>query len=557
MTARARRWLFGPLPDLLFGCGLLYAGFFAAQVFAGERMRAIFPLEYQPFLALALGTPHYGATLLRVYERREDRRRYAVFAVWITLALAVAFVVGLRVFAIGSLIVTIYMTWSPWHYSGQNYGIALMFLRRRNVDVPPAVQRLLQASFVLSFLLVTLLSHGVAPGEAYAPGTAAGTAYSFIPIGIPYAGVLFDACAAAYAVVVLACAAALLRRASPGDLAPAAALVAVQALWFAAPACARHFGVGAALDPFQRGAYTFLWVSMGHFVQYLWITAYYAAAAHPATGAAEDRALQHGRFLAKALLAGVAIWVGPKLLFAPGALGSLPEDFGLGILVAAIVNIHHFVLDGAIWKLRSGPIARVLLREEPPEPAVAVSPPGWIHRGAIAAAAVAAALVLVAAVVANVDDIAVRRAAQRGDLERTLAGVERLRWLGRPSPEHHVLLARLYSERGDAPGVRRELDRSLRVYPTARAWRLLGVLDEREGRFEAALGDHGAALALVPDFVPSLVGTARAMIGLGRRDEAAAWLDRAARIAPKDAEVVAALGTTRTNSAANPSPAAQ
>jgi hypothetical protein len=35
---------------------------------------------------------------------------------------------------------------------------------------------------------------------------------------------------------------------------------------------------------------------------------------------------------------------------------------GLGLLTASIVNLHHFVLDGAIWTLRDGRVARMLLR---------------------------------------------------------------------------------------------------------------------------------------------------------------------------------------------------
>jgi len=32
------------------------------------------------------------------------------------------------------------------------------------------------------------------------------------------------------------------------------------------------------------------------------------------------------------------------------------------VLLFAVVNVHHFVLDGAIWKLRDGRVAQVLLR---------------------------------------------------------------------------------------------------------------------------------------------------------------------------------------------------
>jgi hypothetical protein len=45
-----------------------------------------------PLLVLLFSTPHYGATILRVYEQRAERRRYAVFSVWATLAIAAWFV---------------------------------------------------------------------------------------------------------------------------------------------------------------------------------------------------------------------------------------------------------------------------------------------------------------------------------------------------------------------------------------------------------------------------------------------------------------------------------
>ena len=62
------------------------------------------------------------------------------------------------------------------------------------------------------------------------------------------------------------------------------------------------------------------------------------------------------------MLAGAAIWTAPVLLLAPGVFGRVPYDLGLSALVAAAVNLHHFVLDGAIWKLRDGRVARIPLR---------------------------------------------------------------------------------------------------------------------------------------------------------------------------------------------------
>jgi tetratricopeptide (TPR) repeat protein len=219
----------------------------------------------------------------------------------------------------------------------------------------------------------------------------------------------------------------------------------------------------------------------------------------------------------------------------------LPYDRGLGILVAAVVNLHHFVLDGAIWKLRAGPISRVLLRAEPERREGAVAPigPRAAHGARIAAATALGVLVLCIAIVSDSELLALKRAAERGDVDRARAAADRMRRIGMDSPEHHMILARLYSDRGEVPDMRRELEVSLRSYPTEQAWRLLGALDERVGHWDAALADHRAALALAPDSVPALVGSARALSALGRGSEASELMDRAARLDPNDAGVAA------------------
>ena len=68
---------------------------------------------------------------MRVYDQRRDRQAYALFALWATLALIALFFVALRSTLLASLLFTLYFTWSPWHYTGQNYGLADI---RRNLD---------------------------------------------------------------------------------------------------------------------------------------------------------------------------------------------------------------------------------------------------------------------------------------------------------------------------------------------------------------------------------------------------------------------------------------
>ena len=78
--------------------------------------------------------------------------RYAFFTVSLTRALAGLFLVGVRVPFVGSLIVTLYFLWSPWHFTGQNFGLALVFLRRRGVEIPAGARHALRTTFVLGFV---------------------------------------------------------------------------------------------------------------------------------------------------------------------------------------------------------------------------------------------------------------------------------------------------------------------------------------------------------------------------------------------------------------------
>ena len=123
-----RRWLFGPISDLLFGCGIAYIGIFALLSFGLEAVEAAVPIWSFLIISLFISAPYYGATLLRVYERCEDRQAYTIFTIYATAVIWAAFAVGVQSALIGSLMFTLYFTWSPWHYTGQNYGLAVMFL---------------------------------------------------------------------------------------------------------------------------------------------------------------------------------------------------------------------------------------------------------------------------------------------------------------------------------------------------------------------------------------------------------------------------------------------
>jgi len=535
MTAQAplppasRRWLFGPRSDLLLGCGGAYGIAFAAQTLAPDTMRELLPMWIFPFVTLVLGAPHYGATLIRAYGTQEARRRYAALGIWLTAVLVIAYAVGVRNVLVGSAIVTLYVAWSPWHYSGQNYGVAMTFLRRRGVPVSPWAKRLVHASFVSSYLLTLLALFGPAR-QGYAPASYQGTVYQLLPIGLPAGthALAFALAAAVYAVCVIG-AAVLLLRAAPRarELAPVGLLALTQALWFAGPTVARHWSVGSGLDPFAPGnaAYSFMWVASGHFVQYLWITSYYA-------GASGGGALT--RYLGKALLVGSVAWTLPALVFAPGMLGALPFDMGLGLLTAAVVNLHHFVLDGAIWKLRDGRIARVLLLAQPAEERFSPLDQRLARWGRPLVLGIGALCVAVSLVGFVESEFGARRAAASGDFARMLRAAERAERVGRASPRFHVHLARMAAERGDRGSALAHLQRSLDLWPTPEAWTELARWHEQGLAWKEAAEARRKAVELAPQDASLHYQLGLAWMRLGETRKARDAFARAVELAPDE-----------------------
>jgi tetratricopeptide (TPR) repeat protein len=518
-------WLFGPLPDLLLGCGVGYGLLLAALAFYGSEVRTGIAPGLLPFATLLIGAPHYGATLLRVYERRDDRRAYALFAVHASVLLALLFAVATQWLPLGSLILTVYLTWSPWHYTGQNYGLAVLFLRRRGVALDATTKRWLYAAFVLSYAIVFLAIHSNAPGSQYTPPLYIADAYRMLPLGIPsgIGDVLFDAALVGALLSAGVAAFRLLQRGSLGAAMPSFVLMVTQALWFAIPVSMRRYGLLSEFEPFaaQYAGWYFFWAALAHSIQYVWVTSYFARGRGDFPGVP--------LYLGKALLAGAAIWCVPALLFAPGLLGRLPFDAGLGALVAAVVNLHHFVLDGAIWKLRDGRIARILIRSDARSEAVeeigAASRRGAPLRalgwgiGAISLAILAGSF--------YESEFGLRRAYERVDLPRMQTALRRLQWMGRDSAQNHLHVGRVHAARGETARALLAFQRSVVLYPTVDSWVALAETLEGAGKTSEAREAFEHAHALAPDVATIAFRAATLSTRLGDTDRARVLLERA------------------------------
>jgi tetratricopeptide (TPR) repeat protein len=337
----ASTWIYNPWLDLIVGCGAWSAPLLLISYLSvASSVRACSVIFYA--LALFFNYPHYMATIYRAYHRAEDFHKYRIFTVHITALIVLTLVLSHSWACVLPWIFTIYLTWSPWHYSGQNYGLFMMFARRAGAKPSDATRRALYGAFIVSYLILFLGFH-----------TGASSDSLFLSIGIPAAVSRWEQILLAIAFVALGSYGLLQLGRETGwrRLLPSLTLFSSQFLWFLLPAGISLIkGLEVPQSRYSTGV-----LAVMHSAQYLWITSYYAR--REATGE-NGRNWRAWAYFGVLLAGGIALFVpGPWL-----ASRLFHHDFSTSFLIfTALVNIHHFILDGAIWKLRDGRIASLLL----------------------------------------------------------------------------------------------------------------------------------------------------------------------------------------------------
>jgi tetratricopeptide (TPR) repeat protein len=344
-TQQAAPWIYNSWLDLIVGCGAWSAPLLLLSYSTVASSARAWSVVFYA-LAFFFNYPHYMATVYRAYRRSEDFEKYRVFTVHITALVVLALILAHFWARLLPWIFTIYLTWSPWHYSGQNYGLFMMFARRAGTNPEKNVRRALYGAFVVSYLILFLGFH---TGPSADP--------LFLSLGIPallsgweqiILGIAFLALSA-YGLSRLAC------DSGWRALMPSLTLFSSQFLWFLLPSALSLIrGIEIPQSRYSTGV-----LAVMHSAQYLWITSYYAR-----REAADEGSASQGQRWTPLVYFSVLI-VGGIALFIPGpwlVSRAFHHDFTTSFLIfTALVNIHHFILDGAIWKLRDGRIAAVLL----------------------------------------------------------------------------------------------------------------------------------------------------------------------------------------------------
>ena len=367
---RTSPWLIGPTVDLLVGCGAWSLPLLVITYYLSQRDAVYVSFAFY-FLGVFCNQPHYMATVYRAYHRPVDFNQYRFFTIYVTVFILLTAVIVHLAPALFPWLLTFYITWSPWHYSGQNYGISMMLIRRAGLKPTDQQRNLIWWSYLASYIVWFFAIHNT--------GTAATANLIILPIPQEYARIAELFFLGVYLVAGAAGHAPLIRQAGVRALAGPLVLFTTQFLWFLLPELLRATtSLEFPATYSSAGILAFM-----HCAQYLWITSYYAKKESPAVaaavGASQPAGFRFWPYYLILIVGGIALFI-PGPWVASRVFGyDLVESF---FIFAALVNLHHFILDGAIWKLRDGRIARLLLGRNPPgvdpaDAAAATAPSRW------------------------------------------------------------------------------------------------------------------------------------------------------------------------------------
>jgi len=280
--------------------------------------------------------PHFASTSYRLYRTKSNVRQYPLTATLVPVLMLGAVVASYASpGAVAPLFVKLYLLWSPYHFSAQTIGITLLYARRCGFDVNQLERKALAGFVFLTFMVANARAE-VGSGR----GTFYGVSYPTLGLHQWVPNVLELAmwvCGVAFIALMMW---RVVR--GRGFIPPIVLLPAVaQAAWFIQVVPGAHPLNFIALVPFF------------HSLQYLLI----AWGVQMKESLDESRARPSVAFVVQeTMIWAVVIGAGGATLF--WVLPHIGAHFGRSFafstaVILAVVQVHHFFVDGVIWKLKN------------------------------------------------------------------------------------------------------------------------------------------------------------------------------------------------------------
>ncbi|MEM7273022.1 MAG: hypothetical protein AAF547_08095 [Actinomycetota bacterium] len=293
-----------------------------------------------------LNWPHFAATSYRLYRSRETTSQFPITAWVVPVVLGVGAVAALSSpEGFAPWFVKMFFIWSPYHFSGQTIGLTLLYARRAGFTITP----LLRWSLTW-FVYATCV-------EIQARAELPGTVVSFGDVVLPTIGIptwvvsVTNVAVIGLGAVLLFALTDAVRQHRAGGGAPQSGLGFPPILVI--PALAQLVWFKLSVGTWDTPSY-FEFVNLFHSVQYLFIAWFMQM---------KERQVATGREGSGAMLIretaiwGIAIFaVGAFMFRGSGNLIAALFPVSVGVAAAvmtALFQLHHFFVDGVIWKLRN------------------------------------------------------------------------------------------------------------------------------------------------------------------------------------------------------------
>jgi hypothetical protein len=285
------------------------------------------------YFILFSNSAHFASSTVRMYTMEGHAEAWPLLTM--AFPLVIVGVLVLAMMAPGELgphIQALYLTWSPYHYAAQAYGLAVMYSYRSGCILSLEDKRLLRMVAMVPFAFSFLVQTG--GGRTGLPWLM-----PFDLAGQPWWQATVSVLDPALTVAVFALPMWLvwrLARSSTGPMPLISLLIVLSnAVWW------------FVLTPINA----FLLATVFHGIQYLAIIIIFHVRDQQAREGNTHGVLWH-----------VVTFYGACFVLGYGLFHVAPQAFvliGFGavesfLLFGAAINIHHFIVDAFIWKLRKG-----------------------------------------------------------------------------------------------------------------------------------------------------------------------------------------------------------
>ena len=345
LSARLSGRTFGhPVFDYALIGGVLSLVVTAAVAFH-PRGAGLVSVEALPYLFLLGNAAHFAASTVRLYTKPGATKSWPFLTLGFPIvALAVLTLCIFKAGELGPHLRSLYLTWSPYHFAAQAYGLAVMYGYRSGCRLGDTDKKLLWWVSMLPFFYIFATGPGVgidwlAPAAfseiAQVKAVLLGAHYTLLVLGLTTPVLLFIK----------------IWRGASGPL-PLISILAVisNGIWF------------FVLGPLDA----FVYATIFHGVQYLAIVIVFHLKDQLARPDNRHGPLYH-----------ILWFYGACIVLAYAMFNCLPLAYvfaGFGrvesvLLVVAAINLHHFIVDAYIWRLKKDDGNRRVMESGVPAPA--------------------------------------------------------------------------------------------------------------------------------------------------------------------------------------------